>query len=79
MDVRERIWIMVRTMEEIFHTVKCASFIQQLTMDFGMLYCILKAEEGVVVRVILWCLITGNTWMLFTVNSYFVCIWLDLI
>jgi hypothetical protein len=42
---------MVRMMEEIFHTVNSASFKQQLTMDFRMLYCILKAEEKVVMSV----------------------------
>lgn len=63
MDVRERIWITMRMLEEIFHTVNSASFKQQLTMDFRMLYCILKAEERVGVSVSLYCLITGNTWM----------------
>jgi len=38
---------MVIKMEQIFHIVKCASFKQQLTVDFGMLCCILKAEERV--------------------------------
>jgi regulation of enolase protein 1 (concanavalin A-like superfamily) len=53
MDVRERIRIMVIMMEEIFHTVKFASFKQQLTVNFGMLCCILKADERVLENVIL--------------------------
>jgi hypothetical protein len=51
MDVRERTEIMVRMVEEIFHTSNSATFKQQLTMDFRMLYCILKSEERVVVSV----------------------------
>jgi hypothetical protein len=51
MDVRERMWVTVRMMEEILHTVNSASFKQQLTMDFRMLYCILKNEERVGVSV----------------------------
>jgi hypothetical protein len=70
---------MVRMMEEIFHTVNSASFKQQLTMEFRMLYCILKTEERVGVSVSLYCLITGNTWMVFTGNSHFACICLNLI
>ena len=42
---------MVIMMEQIFHTVKCASFKQQLTVDCGMRCCILKSEERVLERV----------------------------